>query len=150
MLTSSSGPISDIGAPTFIWYCSHIQAGRTLGVSRAYVQRQVTGLQETRMVSIRGISRRQVFRGAVAAAGAFALGAPSVHAQNRRALRFVAHADLKVLDPVWTTAYITRNHSYLVYDTLFGTDTFDPNASFKGLGRSTDRVCPQSALMSLG
>ena len=35
---------------------------------------------------------------------------------------FVAQADLKVLDPVWTTAYITRNHSYLVYDTLFGTD----------------------------
>jgi peptide/nickel transport system substrate-binding protein len=27
-------------------------------------------------------------------------------------LRFVAEADLKVLDPVWTTAYITRNHGY--------------------------------------
>jgi peptide/nickel transport system substrate-binding protein len=27
-----------------------------------------------------------------------------------------------VLDPIWTTAYITRNHGYLVYDTLFGTD----------------------------
>jgi len=34
----------------------------------------------------------------------------------------VAHADLKTLDPVWSTAYITRNHGYLVYDTLFGTD----------------------------
>jgi peptide/nickel transport system substrate-binding protein len=34
----------------------------------------------------------------------------------------VAQADLKILDPVWTTAYITRNHGYLVYDTLFGTD----------------------------
>jgi len=51
------------------------------------------------------------------------LGAPSVHAQNsRQTLRFAAHADLKILDPVWTTAYITRNHGYLVYDTLFGTD----------------------------
>ena len=29
---------------------------------------------------------------------------------------------LKVLDPMWTTAYITRDHGYLVYDTLFGTD----------------------------
>ena len=48
------------------------------------------------------------------------LGAPSVHAQNgRQTLRFVAEADLKILDP---TAYITRNHGYLVYDTLFGTD----------------------------
>jgi peptide/nickel transport system substrate-binding protein len=34
----------------------------------------------------------------------------------------VAHAELKTLDPVWSTAYITRNHGYLVYDTLFGTD----------------------------
>jgi peptide/nickel transport system substrate-binding protein len=34
----------------------------------------------------------------------------------------VAQADLKLLDPVWTTAYINRNHGYLVYDTLFGTD----------------------------
>src|SRR5499425_898464 len=57
-----------------------------------------------------------------AAVGAAVLGAPSVHAQNRQTLRFAAQADLKILDPVWTTAYITRNHSYLVYDTLFGTD----------------------------
>jgi len=66
------------------------------------------------------ISRRNVLRGA--AAGAVTVAAPFVHAQNWQSLRFVAHADLKILDPVWTTAYITRNHSYLVYDTLFGTD----------------------------
>src|SRR5271157_1646430 len=66
------------------------------------------------------ITRRQVVQGA---AVTMALGAPSVHAQNgRQSLRFVAQADLKVLDPIWTTAYITRNHGYLVYDTLFGTD----------------------------
>jgi peptide/nickel transport system substrate-binding protein len=69
------------------------------------------------------ISRRQVLGGAAAAATALTLGVPSVRAQKGRpTLRFVAQADLKVLDPVWTTAYITRNHSYLVYDTLFGTD----------------------------
>jgi peptide/nickel transport system substrate-binding protein len=70
------------------------------------------------------ISRRQVVRGAAAmATGAMTLGAPSVHAQNgRQTLRFIAEADLKIFDPVWTTAYITRNHSYLVYDTLFGAD----------------------------
>ena len=51
------------------------------------------------------------------------LGAPSVRAQtDKQILRFGAEADLKVLDPVWTTAYVTRNHGYLVYDTLFGTD----------------------------
>jgi peptide/nickel transport system substrate-binding protein len=67
------------------------------------------------------ISRRQLLRGTAAAAATF--GAPSVRAQNdQQILRFVAEADLKVLDPVWTTAYITRNHGYLVYDTLFGSD----------------------------
>ena len=37
-------------------------------------------------------------------------------------LRAVVHADLKNLDPIWTTAYITRNHGYMVYDTLFALD----------------------------
>src|SRR5207253_8023082 len=69
------------------------------------------------------ISRRQVARGAAAAAAAITLGAPSVHALNGRpTLRFVPEADLKILDPIWTTGYVTRNHAYLVYDTLFGTD----------------------------
>ena len=43
-------------------------------------------------------------------------------AQAQTTLRIVNHSDLKILDPVWTTGYITRNHGYLVYDTLFGTD----------------------------
>jgi len=69
------------------------------------------------------VSRRQVLRGAAAAAAALTLRAPAVRAQKgRQTLRFVAQADLKILDPIWTTAYITRNHGYLVYDTLFGTD----------------------------
>jgi peptide/nickel transport system substrate-binding protein len=69
------------------------------------------------------ISRRQIVRGAAATAVATSLGAPSVHAQkDRQTLRFVPHAELKILDPVWTTTYIIRNHCYLVYDTLFGTD----------------------------
>ena len=69
------------------------------------------------------LNRRQLLGGTVAAAAAVTLGAPSVHAQKRvQTVRFVAQADLKVLDPVWSTGYITRNHGYLVYDTLFGTD----------------------------
>jgi peptide/nickel transport system substrate-binding protein len=69
------------------------------------------------------LSRRQVLGGAAVTAAAVTLGAPSVHAQKRRRpVRFVAQADLKILDPIWQTAYITRNHGYLVYDTLFGTD----------------------------
>jgi peptide/nickel transport system substrate-binding protein len=37
-------------------------------------------------------------------------------------LRIIPHADLKNVDPIWTTAYITRNHGYMVYDTLFSMD----------------------------
>jgi peptide/nickel transport system substrate-binding protein len=41
---------------------------------------------------------------------------------QQKTLRFIPQADLRVLDPIVTTAGITRNHSYLIYDTLFGTD----------------------------
>ena len=69
------------------------------------------------------LSRREFLAGATATTAAATLAPPRVHAQKKGGtLRFVAQADLKILDPVWTTAYITRNHSYLVYDTLFGTD----------------------------
>src|SRR6201982_1048949 len=79
------------------------------------------------------ISRRQLVQGTAAA---FALCAPSVKAQNsEQVLRFVAEADLKILDPIWTTAYITRNHGYLVYDTLFGTDE-----NFRVKPQMVDRV----------
>jgi peptide/nickel transport system substrate-binding protein len=69
------------------------------------------------------LGRRQVLGGALAAGATLTLGAPAIHAQKgRRTLRFVPQADLKIVDPIWTTGYITRNHAYLVYDTLFGTD----------------------------
>jgi hypothetical protein len=37
-------------------------------------------------------------------------------------LTVVPSSDLKILDPIWTPAYITRNHGYLIYDTLFAMD----------------------------
>ena len=43
-------------------------------------------------------------------------------AQAQKALRVVMHSDLKIVDPIWTTAYIARNHGYMVYDTLFAAD----------------------------
>ena len=67
------------------------------------------------------MSRRAFVAGSAAAAAAVA--APAVHAQKRGGtLKFVPHADLKILDPVWTTAYITRNHGYMVYDMLYSPD----------------------------
>jgi peptide/nickel transport system substrate-binding protein len=43
-------------------------------------------------------------------------------AQGARVIRFVPEADLAVFDPVVTPAAQTREHAYLVYDTLFGLD----------------------------
>jgi peptide/nickel transport system substrate-binding protein len=55
------------------------------------------------------------------AASAASLALPAVgSAQNTRVLRFIPQSDLAILDPVWTTAYVTRNHGYMVYDTLYG------------------------------
>jgi len=49
------------------------------------------------------------------------LGAPA-WAQSPKVLKFIPQADLRSIDPIWTTAYITRNHGYMVYDTLFAMD----------------------------
>lgn len=39
----------------------------------------------------------------------------------------VVHANLQILDPVWTTAYITNRYAYLIYDMLYGMNSrFEP------------------------
>ena len=43
-------------------------------------------------------------------------------AEAQSTLRVVMHSDLKIIDPVWSGAYITRNHGYMIYDTLFAMD----------------------------
>jgi peptide/nickel transport system substrate-binding protein len=50
-------------------------------------------------------------------------GALAAPATAQTTLRMVSHADIKILDPIWTTALITRNFGYMVYDTLFATDS---------------------------
>ncbi|POR49981.1 ABC transporter substrate-binding protein [Bosea psychrotolerans] len=46
-------------------------------------------------------------------------GGLSAQAQT---LKVVMHSDVKIVDPIWTTAYIVRNHGYMIYDTLFALD----------------------------
>lgn len=59
--------------------------------------------------------------GALSAGLAVAALAP-LEAAAQKTIKFIPEADLRSLDPIWTTAYITRNHGYMVYDTLFATD----------------------------
>ncbi len=57
----------------------------------------------------------------MAAIAGAALAASSA-AQAQTTLKAVMHSDVKILDPIWTTAYIVRNHGYMIYDTLFALD----------------------------
>ncbi|NQW51814.1 MAG: hypothetical protein HQ465_11285 [Rhodospirillales bacterium] len=41
---------------------------------------------------------------------------------SAQTLKVVMHSDVKVLDPIWSGAYITRNHGYMLYDVLFAMD----------------------------
>jgi peptide/nickel transport system substrate-binding protein len=57
------------------------------------------------------------------AAGAATLAAPALaQPAAARTLRFVPFADLSSIDPIWTSAFNVRDHGYMIYDTLFGTD----------------------------
>jgi peptide/nickel transport system substrate-binding protein len=61
-------------------------------------------------------------RSFLAASGA-ALAMPSLaRAADARTLKFIPQSDLTILDPIWTTAYVTRNHGLMVFDTLYGID----------------------------
>src|SRR6478736_8855018 len=62
---------------------------------------------------------RQSLFALVAAAALSGLSAP---ADAQKTLRAVMHSDLKILDPIWTTAYIVRNHGYMIYDVLLAQD----------------------------
>jgi peptide/nickel transport system substrate-binding protein len=60
------------------------------------------------------------------AAAALAFVAAS-SAQAQSTLKIVAQADLKIVDPIITTADVTASHAYNIYDVLFAEgDKFDP------------------------
>ncbi|MBL8839020.1 MAG: ABC transporter substrate-binding protein [Alphaproteobacteria bacterium] len=70
-------------------------------------------------------TRRNLLKGGLAAATTATMvgyGPKSARAQRRNEARYVPHADLRVLDPIWTTANISAYHGAMIYDTLFGID----------------------------
>lgn len=66
------------------------------------------------------ITRRLVTSGA-ASLFTTGLAMPAI-AQRLSTLNYIPVVDLTSIDPIWTTLTSVRNHGYLVYDTLFGTD----------------------------
>src|ERR1700674_4755187 len=69
---------------------------------------------------------RRTFLKAAAGTGGLAMTGLSTPAISQRAaartLRFVPQADLANFDPIWTTQYVVRNASAMVWDTLYGVD----------------------------
>jgi peptide/nickel transport system substrate-binding protein len=80
------------------------------------------------------MKRREFLAGAAATLAAPRIGA----AQGASVLKFVPQADLVVLDPIWTTATVTRNHAFLVFDTLYGHDAAFKTQPQMAAGASTE------------
>ena len=73
--------------------------------------RRLTGAKEESWLSVHRSCLRGRARGRCCAGTAGA-----------KTLRVAPHSDLKIVDPIWTTALISVNHGYMVYDTLFALD----------------------------
>ncbi len=92
----------------------------------------------------RGMTRREF----AASAGGAAIAISGIGRRARAAtaddktLRFIPQTDVQVLDPIWTTAYVTRNHGYMIFDTLFAIDSkFKPHPQMiDGYEVSPDKV----------
>ena len=68
------------------------------------------------------MKRRTVLKAALGGAAAVLAAPAIVRAADATTLTFVPQSDLASLDPVWTTADVTRNHGFMVFDTLYGLD----------------------------
>ena len=53
---------------------------------------------------------------------AAALGG-TTFAQSGKVIRMIPGGDLKIIDPIQNASYISRNHGYMIYDTLFSVDS---------------------------
>jgi peptide/nickel transport system substrate-binding protein len=75
-------------------------------------------------------TRRHFVQGGLAT-GALVAAPATIRAQTTppaaRTIRAVLHGDLRVFDPIWTTANMTSYHAGMVYDMLFGVnDKYEP------------------------
>jgi peptide/nickel transport system substrate-binding protein len=77
--------------------------------------------------------RRRTFLAAATAQ----LAMPAIAgAASASVLKFIPQSDLAVIDPIWTTAYVTRNHGFMVWDTLYGQS--GPESGFKAEPQMVD------------
>ena len=68
------------------------------------------------------MKRRDFLAGVATAAVARRSLAQPALGGKARTLTYVPQANLTSLDPVWTTAVVTRNFAGMVFETLYGRD----------------------------
>src|ERR1043166_1026795 len=88
--------------------------------------REAPGLEADRRLAT-GMRRETMtcsrLLGLAAMVALFAIGCgESALAQKKVVIRSVPIGNLPPPDPIWTTAYIPRNHAYMIWDTLFALD----------------------------
>ncbi|MCG6204849.1 ABC transporter substrate-binding protein [Rhodopseudomonas sp. HC1] len=70
---------------------------------------------------LRSVAASKFLLPALALAASLTL--PAIADAQTKTIHAVMHSDLRVIDPGLTTAYITRDHGYMVYDTLLAMDS---------------------------
>src|SRR5579872_977422 len=69
------------------------------------------------------MERRTFLKGSLAAAISLHAARRTQAASPSGVLKYVPHADPTILDPVVTTANITRYHAFMIWDQLYGIDS---------------------------
>ncbi|WP_420103794.1 ABC transporter substrate-binding protein [Bosea sp. (in: a-proteobacteria)] len=70
------------------------------------------------------MKRREFLLGtaALGAAGPFLAQTALAQQASATLMKFAPQANLSALDPIWTTATVTNNHAYYIFDMLYGAD----------------------------
>lgn len=70
-----------------------------------------------------------------------AMSLPMTAGADNNTITAVMHSSLRVLDPIITTAHITRNHGYMIYDVLLASDkNFTPQPQMADWEVSDDNL----------
>src|SRR6202521_888139 len=80
-------------------------------------------VRRDRMFHISRWKRPTIASSVVLSVLALSAAMPSRAVAAGKTITAVMHSDLRIIDPLFTTAYITRDHGYMIYDTLLATDS---------------------------
>ena len=97
------------------WRPNRCCRGATQPIGKVLYAAAATTVKDSHM------NRREFLRNAALAAGT-GLARPAI-GQGTKPLIFVPQANLTSLDPIWTTATVTRNYAFMVFETLYGMDS---------------------------